>query len=234
MDAREAILQRLRERLAEAPTLQPPPPPQVWPIENPPPNQKIQRFLAELAEVAGQGHYLPSICQVRAGIAQLVAEEGIRRIGCQDRPLVRTVFHLPPSEASVGPLPPTAQALNLPDVQLLWNQPDPDPKHLDSLAASVLEADLLLADTGTAMIACPTAYDRLLCYLPPVCIVVGRVARLFEHLPAAWDEIARRTADPQLQGEFVFITGPSRTADIEKILILGVHGPKRLIVYLID
>ena len=35
------------------------------------------------------------------------------------------------------------------------------------------------------------------------------------------------------RGEIVLITGPSRTADIEKILILGVHGPKRLVVLLV-
>ena len=42
-----------------------------------------------------------------------------------------------------------------------------------------------------------------------------------------------RVADPALRGEFVIVTGPSRTADIEKILILGVHGPKRLVVMLV-
>ena len=35
------------------------------------------------------------------------------------------------------------------------------------------------------------------------------------------------------RGEIVLITGPSRTADIEKILILGVHGPKRLVVLVV-
>jgi L-lactate dehydrogenase complex protein LldG len=64
--------------------------------------------------------------------------------------------------------------------------------------------------------------------------VVGPMSRLAEHLPAAWPEIARRAAEPDRRGEFVFVTGPSRTADIEKILILGVHGPKRLIVVLIE
>ena len=54
-----------------------------------------------------------------------------------------------------------------------------------------------------------------------------------EHLPAAWATIAAACADPAARGEFVIVTGPSRTADIEKILILGVHGPKRLVVLLV-
>ena len=102
-----------------------------------------------------------------------------------------------------------------------------------SLSSALIEADYLLADTGTAMIACGRPEERLLCYLPPACIVVAPVDRFVEHLPAAWAQIAPRVADPKLRGEFVFITGSSRTADIEKILILGVHGPKRLIVLLV-
>jgi L-lactate dehydrogenase complex protein LldG len=62
---------------------------------------------------------------------------------------------------------------------------------------------------------------------------VGKVEQLVEHLPAAWDTIGPRCGDLSLRGEFVIVTGPSRTADIEKILILGVHGPKRLIVLLV-
>jgi len=70
--------------------------------------------------------------------------------------------------------------------------------------------------------------------LPPTCIVLAKAYQLAEHLPAAWDDLAQRAADESTRGEFVIITGPSRTADIEKILILGVHGPKRLVVLLIE
>ena len=101
------------------------------------------------------------------------------------------------------------------------------------LSASVIEPDVLLADTGSCLIACATAQDRLLCYLPPACVVIARADQLAEHLPAAWATIAPRVADPAQRGEFVIVTGPSRTADIEKILILGVHGPKRLVVILV-
>ena len=101
------------------------------------------------------------------------------------------------------------------------------------LSLGVVQADYLVADTGSAMIACGTPQERLVCYLPPACVVIAGVDCLAEHLPAIWDDVARRAADPALRGEFVFITGPSRTADIEKILILGAHGPKRLVVLLV-
>ena len=102
-----------------------------------------------------------------------------------------------------------------------------------NLPLGLVAAEYLLADTGTCVVACGTTQERLMCYLPPACVVVAKTDRLVEHLPAAWEEIGPRAADPALRGEFVFITGPSRTADIEKILILGVHGPKRLIVLLV-
>jgi L-lactate dehydrogenase complex protein LldG len=96
-----------------------------------------------------------------------------------------------------------------------------------------VEADVLLADTGSCLIACPTAADRLLCFLPPACVVIARTECLAEHLPAAWAAIGRKAADPATRGEFIIVTGPSRTSDIEKTLILGVHGPKRLVVLLV-
>ncbi|MGL6194698.1 MAG: LUD domain-containing protein, partial [Thermoguttaceae bacterium] len=48
------------------------------------------------------------------------------------------------------------------------------------------------------------------------------------------EETIQNQSDAQTTGEFLIMTGPSRTADIEKVLILGVHGPKRLIVFLVD
>ena len=106
-----------------------------------------------------------------------------------------------------------------------------DARRIAQLPAGLIAADVLLADTGSCMIACGTTHERLMCYLPPACVVVGRVAQLAEHLPAAWADDCRPLSPRQaLRGEFVMVTGPSRTADIEKILILGVHGPKRLVV----
>jgi len=120
------------------------------------------------------------------------------------------------------------------------------PQAIATLDASIIGAEYLLADTGSAVIASAAAFDRMLCYLPPVCCVVATGQMLREHLPDAWPEICHRvrgeaTDSPDINpnvpiqhhGEFLIVTGPSRTADIEKILVMGVHGPKRLLVFII-
>ena len=102
------------------------------------------------------------------------------------------------------------------------------------MPAGLITADALLADTGSCVVKCATAAERLMCYLPPVCIVAARVDQIAEHLPAAWEPISAVCRAADSRGEIVLITGPSRTADIEKKLILGVHGPKRLVVLIVE
>lgn len=174
-----------------------------------------ERFEKELTAVHGEVIRCGSMGELRRRLAELAAKENWGLIGAMDRPGVREALADMPSA--------TVQYL---DAQ--WQ-----PRQIAALSASVIEPEVLLADTGSCLIACPTAQDRLLCYLPPACVVVGRVEQLVEHLPAAWERVAARAKDPALTGEFVIVTGPSRTADIEKILILGVHGPKRLVVMLL-
>jgi L-lactate dehydrogenase complex protein LldG len=215
MSSRENILGRIRTALKDDPPLDRPPAPEVWPRENPPVEQMVERFTQELDALAGETHRCASMDDARAKLAELVSQLDETTIGAIDHPLTREL---------TSELPPD---------RLDWGRAETDAPTIAQWAASVVPADCLLADSGTCMVACATTYDRLMCYLPPVCIVIAQADRLFEHLPAVWDELAGRVADAELRGEFVFITGPSRTADIEKILILGVHGPKRLIVLLV-
>jgi L-lactate dehydrogenase complex protein LldG len=221
MNGRETILQRIRSGLANAAAagfsgVEPPPVPEVWPPDAAGPEQLVERFSAELKLVQGEPVRCPTIDAARQHVAQLMAAENWPRIGSVDRPAARELLG------------------GLPADRVAWIDASWQPRQIAELPAGVIVADVLLADTGTCMIACPAAQDRLMCYLPPACVVLARVGQLAPHLPAAWGEIARRTADRDLRGEFVLVTGPSRTADIEKILILGVHGPKRLVVLMVD
>ena len=222
MNSRDAILERIRDALApsESSGTSDPVPPQhtvgdVWPLEGLTTEPLVERFETSLQAVHGQMHRCADVQEARSTLVELVDQSGWTRLGAVDRPLCREV----------------AAALDAD--RLAWTRPGWDPRSIAELSAGLVAAERLLADTGTCVVANDTTQQRLMCYLPPTCIVVGRVDQLVEHMPAAWEEIARQTAEPDRRGEFVLITGPSRTADIEKVLILGAHGPKRLIVLLI-
>lgn len=223
MSSRETILQRIRTRLAAAEPFRatfappvPPPAPEVWPRLHPDRGVMAERFTKELQEVHGEVLRLKAPEEAQRQLPALMDQEGWASFGAFDTPAVRTITSL---------LPPTRQQ---------WVDDTWTPPQIEQLPVSLVVPEVLLADTGSSLVACPTANRRLMCYLPPACIVVARCSQLAEHLPAAWETIGPRCADTAARGEFVIITGPSRTADIEKILILGVHGPKRLIVMLID
>jgi L-lactate dehydrogenase complex protein LldG len=215
MSSRENILSRIRTALKDDAPVDRPPVPEVWARTDAGSEQKVERFTQEIEGVAGEVHRCASMGDARRKLSEVLGELDPGKIGAAERPLVREVTSEVPSD------------------RIHWADPMPNAPTMAEWSASVVAADCLVADTGTVMVACHTPHERLLCYLPPVCIAVASTDRLFEHLPAAWGEIAQRAADTDLRGEFVFITGPSRTADIEKILILGVHGPKRLVVLLL-
>ncbi|MDR1052586.1 MAG: lactate utilization protein [Planctomycetaceae bacterium] len=92
----------------------------------------------------------------------------------------------------------------------------------------LVSAESLLADTGSGIFRASSRFERLAVYLPPISVVVADRGKLAKNLQTAWQNLCTEIKN-QKTGEFVIVTGPSRTADIEKILILGVHGPKRVL-----
>jgi L-lactate dehydrogenase complex protein LldG len=90
-------------------------------------------------------------------------------------------------------------------------------------------ADWALADTGS-LIADQTAVEqRLASTLPAIHMVLIGIDKILPNKGAAFSRI-----NPQTSSYIAFITGPSRTADIERVLTIGVHGPKRLIIVFVD
>ena len=216
MSSRDATLQRIRTELSDIAAGDPPPVPEVWPTTDASSNAMIERFTSELQAVQGEVVRCGSIEQARQKLAELIEQSGWKTLGMVDRPICREL------------------TADLSSEQVAVAKDGWDPSDMAQLSVGLVAAEWLLADTGSSMVSSGTTEERLLCYLPPACVVVARVEQLREHMPAAWAEVAAATAEPDRRGEFVLITGPSRTADIEKILILGVHGPKRLVVLLVD
>ncbi len=90
--------------------------------------------------------------------------------------------------------------------------------------AGITGADAVLADTGTIVMLSRRSGDRLCSLVPPLHMVWIGDAPVFPDWQSCFDAM-------KFEGTTVFITGPSRTADIEKQLVLGAHGPKRVAVW---
>ncbi|MEI8063652.1 MAG: lactate utilization protein [Verrucomicrobiota bacterium] len=94
----------------------------------------------------------------------------------------------------------------------------------------VTGCDCLLARTGSIAVCTRSAGGRALSVLPPVHLVIACRSQLVPDLTAALAFWHQRY-DRRWPSNLSVITGPSRTGDIEKILVMGAHGPKRLVVY---
>jgi len=101
----------------------------------------------------------------------------------------------------------------------------------DRAALGVTEADLGIAETGTLYQDATSLVLRLASMLPPVHVAVLPTDRIVGTLEEALPYIAGRGQPPAYAA---LITGPSRTADIERVLTIGVHGPAELHILCID
>jgi L-lactate dehydrogenase complex protein LldG len=89
-----------------------------------------------------------------------------------------------------------------------------------------------IAETGTLMLLSgPTTFPAT-SLLPETHIAVVRKQRLVRSMEDGWDLLRREHGS--LPRQVAFVSGPSRTADIEMTLVLGIHGPYRVHVLLLD
>ncbi|MEO5674021.1 MAG: LUD domain-containing protein [Chitinophagales bacterium] len=106
-------------------------------------------------------------------------------------------------------------------------------KNLDKADAGISTCECLVARTGSILISSRKESGRALPIFPPVHIVVAYNDQLYYDLK----EGLQMTTDKyngNLPSMISIASGPSRTADIEKTLVLGAHGPKEVYVFYID
>lgn len=120
--------------------------------------------------------------------------------------------------------------LNLP---ALWTDSGYSTEEMEKVDASVTLCDALVAQTGSLFINSRTCGGRALSILPPHHIVIATPEQLLPDLPTAFQYMQDKYKDdyPSMMS---LVTGPSRTGDIERILVLGAHGPRKLTVILIE
>ena len=105
-----------------------------------------------------------------------------------------------------------------------------DKLELERCDVGISECDALIAQTGTVLVTSWSAGGRALSCLPPHHVVIAQREQLVSDLPAAFALVKQKYRD-DYPSMISFITGPSRTGDIERILVLGAHGPKKLTIF---
>jgi L-lactate dehydrogenase complex protein LldG len=110
-----------------------------------------------------------------------------------------------------------------------------------SETAGVSRAFAGVAETGTLVLLSGPGNPTTLSFLPPTHVVVVAASEIAGDYEQIWDRLRAENADEESEAGARFmprnvnwITGPSRTADIEQTLLLGAHGPQRLHIVIVD
>jgi len=106
-------------------------------------------------------------------------------------------------------------------------------KDFDMAEVGITSCEALIARNGSVMVSNKQASGRRLSIYPHHHIVIARTGQLVLDLKDAFQLIKNKYGN-NLPSMISTITGPSRTADIEKTLVLGAHGPKEIFVFLVD
>jgi L-lactate dehydrogenase complex protein LldG len=103
----------------------------------------------------------------------------------------------------------------------------------DETVVGITSCEKLVARTGSVLVSSLNSGARSAYAYPDVHLVKAYASQVVMSLKKAFIEL-RNKYPGGLPSQLTLITGPSRTADIEKTLVMGAHGPKELYVFLID
>lgn len=108
-----------------------------------------------------------------------------------------------------------------------------DQKMIQSMQVGITLSEFLIGRLGSVMVSSVASGGRRTYIYPEVHIVVAYASQVVADIEDALAGVASKYGE-YMPSMITLITGPSRTADIEKTLVMGAHGPKELIVLMID
>ncbi len=105
-------------------------------------------------------------------------------------------------------------------------------RELSNCDASITTCEVLIARTGSIVMSAAQQSGRTVSVYAPIHICIAYTNQLVYDIKDGLQKIKEKY--PNIPSLITFATGPSRTADIEKTLVVGVHGPKEVYVFLVD
>jgi L-lactate dehydrogenase complex protein LldG len=122
-----------------------------------------------------------------------------------------------------------------PEFQYLLTQAgvpfESDEESLEKINVGITGCEFVIARLGSIMVSSKTS--RRLNVYPEIHVVIAYANQLVDDLKDAFEAVQRKYSG-KLPSLLSVITGPSRTADIEKTLVMGAHGPRELFVILVE
>lgn len=173
------------------------------------PKAELEMLLDEIGKLGGKTQIVPEDGLADA-LAALVQAEGIKRAACWQTPQLQAL--------GVERL--------LADLGVEILSPYASKETLAACDLGITGVDTAFPETGTLLLRGAPDRPRMVSLLPRVHLALLRPAALRADLSPAFAEVKG-------QGYFVFVTGPSRTADIELTVTIGVHGPQTLYVWVL-
>ncbi|MFT7588610.1 MAG: L-lactate dehydrogenase complex protein LldG [Limisphaerales bacterium] len=172
-------------------------------------DQPVDLLFAErFTEVGGQFVYCESEAELIEDLRTLTEKKGWRNLHCWDEKLQNLFADADFRACKIG-------------------------KKLDKADAGIARCEALIARTGSILVSSKQSAGRTLSIYPPAQIVVATTRQLVLNIEDGF-ALMRQKYQGDLPSLISLTTGPSRTADIEKTLVLGAHGPGEVFVFLLE
>src|SRR5947209_2187862 len=173
----------------------------------------VERFRDALEAVAGHCLIVNDETAAADLVLEILSKINARRVVISDSPLVGRVMERVK-----------------PNAEVLLNA---SKSELFDCDAGLTSAQWAVAETGTLVLEADKERHRLASLVPPVHIALVEANRIRQTLNEVLEALSEKGRD-RLSRTLTFITGPSRTSDIELTLAIGVHGPGELFVIILN
>jgi L-lactate dehydrogenase complex protein LldG len=177
-------------------------------------NILYERFKTKIEAVSGECHRVRTFKEGEELITQLLENKGVQSVAMVDSPLTLS-------------LNLTEQLPNHGVTVFKERYQEVTP----TVGAGITEVKWAIAELGTLVQYAVDVNERLCSAFTPIHIALVQTSALLPNIMKALSVIH---SEPEIPGFVGFITGPSRTSDIERVLTIGVHGPEQLIAIFVD
>ena len=165
-------------------------------------------FALEFTKVSGKFIYCENETELKDNLISLIGENKWEHVFCLD--------------------PKITSTLNKAGIPF-----SSDDAEFNRIQVGITQCEYLIARLGSIMISSKQTSGRKLNVFPEIHVVIAHPSQIVKDLKDALKNIKEKYSN-DLPSLISVITGPSRTADIEKTLVMGAHGPKELYVFLAD